>query len=242
MSPSRRLLVALAALALLALVIGVMAALQLELATSLQPVWWGLLLALLATALFDVYRLRRLPTPEVQRSLSGSLPLGHWSPVQLTVSNRQSAPLELELFDHVPPGMSVEQLPQRVSLQSGEYCLLAYRVQPNLRGQVMFQRCDVRLLSPLGLWRSRRPLTLHSETRVYPDFAQLHGAGLKAIDLWLNRLGVRQQPRRGLGLEFHQLREFREGDTLRQIDWKATARARTPIAREYQDSATSRSC
>lgn len=63
MSPSRRLLVALAALALLALVIGVLAALQLELATSLQPVWWGLLLALLATALFDVYRLRRLPTP-----------------------------------------------------------------------------------------------------------------------------------------------------------------------------------
>ena len=235
MSPSRRLLVALAALALLALVIGVLAALQLELATSLQPVWWGLLLALLATALFDVYRLRRLPTPEVQRSLSGSLPLGHWSPVQLTVSNRQPAPLELELFDHVPPGMTVEQLPQRVRLQSGEHCRLDYRVQPNQRGQVMFQRCDVRLLSPLGLWRSRRPLTLHSETRVYPDFAQLHGAGLKAIDLWLNRLGVRQQPRRGLGLEFHQLREFREGDTLRQIDWKATARARTPIAREYQD-------
>ncbi len=235
MSPSRRLLVALAALAMLALVIGVLAALQLELATSLQPVWWGLLLALLATALFEVYRLRRLPTPEVQRSLSGSLPLGHWSTVQLTVSNRQPAPLELELFDHVPPGMTVEQLPQRVRLQSGEHCRLAYRVQPNLRGQVMFQRCDVRLLSPLGLWRSRRPLTLHSETRVYPDFAQLHGAGLKAIDLWLNRLGVRQQPRRGLGLEFHQLREFREGDTLRQIDWKATARARTPIAREYQD-------
>lgn len=235
MSPSRRLLVALAALALLALVIGVLAALQLELATSLQPVWWGLLLALLATALFDVYRLRRLPTPKVERSLSGSLPLGHWSPVQLTVSNRQSAPLELELFDHVPPGMTVEQLPQRVRLQSGEHCRLAYRVQPNLRGQVMFQRCDVRLLSPLALWRSRRPLTLHSETRVYPDFAQLQGAGLKAIDLWLNRLGVRQQPRRGLGLEFHQLREFREGDTLRQIDWKATARSRMPIAREYQD-------
>jgi uncharacterized protein (DUF58 family) len=46
---------------------------------------------------------------------------------------------------------------------------------------------------------------------------------------------VRQRQRRGLGLEFHQLREFREGDSLRQIDWKATARQRTPIAREYQD-------
>jgi uncharacterized protein (DUF58 family) len=46
---------------------------------------------------------------------------------------------------------------------------------------------------------------------------------------------VRQRQRRGQGLEFHQLREFREGDSLRQIDWKATARQRTPIAREYQD-------
>jgi len=55
------------------------------------------------------------------------------------------------------------------------------------------------------------------------------------VDNWLNQLGVRQRQRRGLGLEFHQLREFREGDSLRQIDWKATARQRTPIAREYQD-------
>ena len=46
---------------------------------------------------------------------------------------------------------------------------------------------------------------------------------------------MRQRQRRGLGQEFHQLREFRDGDTLRQIDWKATARKRTPIAREYQD-------
>jgi Uncharacterized conserved protein (some members contain a von Willebrand factor type A (vWA) domain) len=58
---------------------------------------------------------------------------------------------------------------------------------------------------------------------------------LLAVDNWLSQLGVRQRQRRGLGLEFHQLREFREGDSLRQIDWKATARQRTPIAREYQD-------
>lgn len=68
-----------------------------------------------------------------------------------------------------------------------------------------------------------------------PDFARLYGAELMAVDHWLNQIGVRGGQRRGLGLEFHQLREFRDGDTLRQIDWKATARKRTPIAREYQD-------
>ncbi|HBO7247353.1 TPA: DUF58 domain-containing protein, partial [Pseudomonas aeruginosa] len=65
--------------------------------------------------------------------------------------------------------------------------------------------------------------------------ARLYGAELMAVDHWLNQIGVRGGQRRGLGLEFHQLREFRDGDTLRQIDWKATARKRTPIAREYQD-------
>ncbi|MCB0082482.1 MAG: DUF58 domain-containing protein, partial [Caldilineaceae bacterium] len=32
----------------------------------------------------------------------------------------------------------------------------------------------------------------------------------------------------------HQLREYRQGDNLRQIDWKATSRLRKPISREYQ--------
>jgi uncharacterized protein (DUF58 family) len=72
-------------------------------------------------------------------------------------------------------------------------------------------------------------------TRVYPDFARLYGSQLPAVDAFPGQIGVRQHPRRGMGQEFHQLREFREGDSLRQIDWKATARQRTPIAREYQD-------
>lgn len=36
-------------------------------------------------------------------------------------------------------------------------------------------------------------------------------------------------------MEFNQLREYRQGDSLRAIDWKASARMRKVIAREYQD-------
>jgi uncharacterized protein (DUF58 family) len=36
-------------------------------------------------------------------------------------------------------------------------------------------------------------------------------------------------------LDFHQLREYRDGDSLRQIDWKATTRQGKLISREYQD-------
>jgi uncharacterized protein (DUF58 family) len=36
-------------------------------------------------------------------------------------------------------------------------------------------------------------------------------------------------------MDFRQLREYREGDSLRHIDWKATARTHRLIARDYQD-------
>jgi uncharacterized protein (DUF58 family) len=41
--------------------------------------------------------------------------------------------------------------------------------------------------------------------------------------------------RRGEGTEFHQLREYREGDAQRTIDWKATARTGRLISREYEE-------
>jgi uncharacterized protein (DUF58 family) len=48
-------------------------------------------------------------------------------------------------------------------------------------------------------------------------------------------MGIKKRQRRGAGMEFHQLREYRQGDSLRQIDWKATSRRQKLIARDYQD-------
>ncbi|MCW3149942.1 DUF58 domain-containing protein [Stutzerimonas stutzeri] len=235
MIPSRRMLAALAILALLGLPLGILSALGEPPSAGWRSLWWGLLLALALLAALDALRLRRTPTPLVERRLPTRLPLGHWSEVRLLVRQHSAAPLSMEIFDHPPAQMDFEQLPRRIHLRPAEHCEFSYRLRPLQRGLFAFARCEIRLSSALGLWHSRRLLALSDSTRVYPDFAQLHSAGLRAVDDWLNRLGVRQQPRRGLGLEFHQLREFREGDTLRQIDWKATARMRTPIAREYQD-------
>ena len=235
MKPSRALLLLLGVLLGLAILLGALQALALKVPPTLHALWWGALLALLGAALVDALRLRRLPSPRLERQLPGNLPLGRWSEVRLSAHHDYAQPLALEVFDHVPEGMAVEHLPQRVELHPGQQTRFAYRVRPLQRGHFHFPRCEIALPSPLRLWQARRYLALPGETRVYPDFARLYGAQLMAVDDWLSQLGVRQRPRRGLGLEFHQLREFRDGDSLRQIDWKATARKRTPIAREYQD-------
>lgn len=235
LNPTRRLLLAIAVLLAGGLLLGTAQALDAGLGRHWHALWWGALLALLAIALLDALRLQRQVPPQLSRSLPGRLALGRWSEVELQLSNSQAYPLLLELHDHVPDGLEGAGLPQRLALATGSGALLRYPIRALRRGCLRFEHCELWLHSALGFWRSRRLLPLAGETRVYPDFTRLQGASLRGIDDWFARLGVHRQPRRGLGLEFHQLREYREGDTLRQIDWKATARMHAPIAREYQD-------
>ncbi|MDQ0652692.1 DUF58 domain-containing protein [Pseudomonas cedrina] len=235
MKPTRLLLNWLGVLLGLSILLGTAAALQLKVPDTLHSVAWGLLLALLLLATLDALRLRRRASPRVQRQVPGSLALGRWGEVRMALEHDFLQPLTVQVFDHVPDGLTVENMPQPIDLRPGERSELGYRVRPLRRGHFSFSRCEIYLPSPMGLWSARRFIEANDATRVYPDFARLYGAQLLGVDNWLSQLGVRQRQRRGLGLEFHQLREFREGDSLRQIDWKATARQRTPIAREYQD-------
>ncbi|WP_397451521.1 DUF58 domain-containing protein [Pseudomonas sp. NA-150] len=235
LKPSRLLLGWLGGLTAVALVVGTLGTLGVDLPTKLSAVCWGLLLALIVLSLLDAVKLIRLPSPQVQRQLPGSLALGRWGEVRISLAHDLDRPLTLQVFDHVPNGLSFEHLPQQITVEPGEQGQFGYRLRPLSRGHFQFEQCEVGLPSTLRLWTSRRYLPLLDATRVYPDFAHLYGGQLLAVDNWLSQMGVRQRQRRGMGLEFHQLREFREGDSLRQIDWKATARQRTPIAREYED-------
>ncbi|WPN97236.1 DUF58 domain-containing protein [Pseudomonas sp. MUP55] len=235
MKPTRLLLTWLSVLLALNLLLGTSVALQFKVPNALHAIAWGLLLALLLLAILDAIRLRRRPSPRVHRTLPGSLALGRWGEVRLSLEHDYPQPLTAQVFDHVPDGLVVDNLPQSIPLRPGERGELGYRVRPVRRGHFSFSRCEIHVPSPLGLWSARRRIEASDATRVYPDFARISGAQLQGVDNWLSQLGVRQHQRRGPGLEFHQLREFRDGDSLRQIDWKATARQRTPIAREYED-------
>jgi uncharacterized protein (DUF58 family) len=235
LKPSRLLLGCLGVLAGLALLLGILSALQIGAAQSLQPIYCSLLLVLLALTLVDAWRLLRMASPEIQRQLPASQALGRWNEVRLQVSHAYPRGTRLQVFDHLPEGFETEYLPQTVVLRPGETRQLGYRLRALRRGLFELQRCEIELPSAIGLWHTRRYLQVQDRTRVYPDFTRLRDGQLLAANSWPGRIAVLQWQRRGLGTEFHQLREFREGDSLRQIDWKATARHRAPIAREYQE-------
>jgi uncharacterized protein (DUF58 family) len=200
-----------------------------------QLAWSALAGAIGLLALLDAFVTFRLPVPALARRVPGSLALGVRSEVQLRIANAAGTRLRLEVHDHHPATFEAEGLPRRVELERGQWTELTYQVRPVARGETRFERIEVRLHSPLGLWLLRRSAGEANAVRVYPNFRALAKYTLLATDNRLSQIGVLQVRRRGEGMEFHQLREYRQGDAQRAIDWKATSRTQRLIAREYEE-------
>ena len=227
MIPSSRLLWAVVLLAAISIAVSIYPQFQLP---------WVLGAAgLVCLAMLDAFAGLRLPPPVLVRQVPGSLALGVRSEVRMRVANAAAMRVRLELHDHHPPSFEAQGLPRRLELERAQWTELAYHVRPVARGESEFGAAEMRLHSPLGLWLVKKYSGNPSRVRVYPNFRALAKYTLLATDNRLSQIGVLQVRRRGEGTEFHQLREYRQGDSQRAIDWKATSRTARLIAREYEE-------
>jgi uncharacterized protein (DUF58 family) len=213
--------------------------LALALAAAFLPAaliaWQAAGLALLALATGDALALRWSGNPvTVVRERHAALPVGGWHTVRLRLES-PLRPAAGWLFDRHPPALPAEGLPLAFRVAAGEGAQLSYRLHLLQRGRHQFGPVELRLASPLGLWLRRHFAGEPEPVRVYPDFARVTQYALLATGNRLGQIGLLQRRRRGQGLEFHQLRDYRQDDSPRQIDWKATARQRRLISRDYQD-------
>jgi uncharacterized protein (DUF58 family) len=226
MIPAPRLLGAMAALLAGAIAAGLW--------PLLLAAWWLAVAVLALAAGIDAWRLRGGATLRVTRQVAGVLPVDVWQPVRVTVRNDGARPLALDLFDAAPGGWALEGMPHAVQLGAGEWREIGYRVRPDRRGDAGFDPCWLRVASPFGLWRRTQRGGPSQPVRVFPDFSSILGQTRRATERRAQSSGALRRRQRGEGTDFRQLREFRQGDSLRSIDWKATARHRKPISREYQ--------
>jgi len=201
-------------------------------ATAMQ--WQLAGIALAALLLIDFMLVWRAPTPQVERRLADTWPIGIERPVTLALETPQRA-VTLDVFDLHPGGWSMQGLPRRLRLKRGEVASLDYYLRAKARGDFRFDGVQLRLHSPLRLWWHSRVAGEAQDVRVFPNFAPLAKFAMFSADQASRLVGAHLRRRRGEGTDFHQMREYRIGDSLRQIDWKATARARRLISREYQD-------
>lgn len=196
-----------------------------------MPAWDFLVLV---AALLDGVRLPKARELTVGREWLNTPALDGETEIELSVENHGRTIVECRLVDDLPTALVPEPGTHRLTAFPRVTAKVRYHVQPRERGDWETGWLYVRFRSPLGLVEKWAMAPLTQTLRVYPalrtsEEQQIFLARSRQVDLQL-----RQARQRGLGRDFESLREYREGDDLRDICWTATARRGSPITRQYQ--------
>jgi uncharacterized protein (DUF58 family) len=182
-------------------------------------------------------------TLAVKRDVPSSLAQGQRFTVKLEIrrGDKGFLPFRIRLWDMHPQSMDCEAFPAPLNRnllageESGEPLVFEYSLLPKERGLWFFRGTELLFSSFCGFWRLKVFHRCESAGRTYPDFKKIKakvGTDLRGL---LERTGQKNIRMRGQGLEFRNLRDYQEGDSIREVDWRATSRRRKVIVREYQE-------
>lgn len=197
-----------------------------------STVWlWLLLCAVVVTV--DVLLAPRPRSLHLERELPTSVRLGESVRTSLLVTNPGSRSVRGLLRDAWPPSAGAELTRHTLRLPGGERTRLTTLLTPTRRGDRHADRVTMRLRGPLGVAARQASVEVPGRLRVLHAFpSRRHIPSRLAV---LRQLDGRAAMRtRGQGTEFDSLRDYVEGDDVRSIDWRATARRRDLVVRTWQ--------
>ncbi len=158
---------------------------------------------------------------------------GEAATVSLLVENAGRRRLRGLLRDGWPPSAGATPRRHRIDVPPGERRILATTLHPTRRGDRRADRVTIRAVGPLGLAARQRSSDVPWRVRVHPPFRSRRH--LPARLTRLRELDGRTAVRlRGPGTEFDSLREYVDGDDVRSIDWRATARKADVVVRTWR--------
>lgn len=181
--------------------------------------------------------LRRLPPPgtlTVTRSWSAPPALGVPQPITLEVENRSDVGLHVWLMDVIDPTLRPALEERDLIVPAGGSERVQYRVMPRARGDLALAGVALRYRGASGLSERWADAPLQQTVRIYPDFAEARRQRLALIRARQIVMQKRRSRAYGIGREFDRLRDFQDGDELRDVCWTATARRGKLVTRTYR--------
>ena len=187
---------------------------------------------------------RRTKAPSASREVPRISSLGVVTEVTITVTNEMERPISLRMTDDLDPSLRriagpegrdewedgfAAEIPARTVLRC------RYNVRPRARGFLSLGAIHLRTRSPWGLAWRRSSVALSNKLQVQPGVRDLlRDRSSHAIRRKLRTPGARRNLQWGDGREFESLRDYAEGDDPRTIDWKASAKRRKYVVRNYE--------
>jgi uncharacterized protein (DUF58 family) len=193
---------------------------------------WDILVVVAWVA--DASRLPRPGQVRVTREFKEVPALAETMTVCLRVANHGAEPVIVEVTDSTPSQWASEPPHLTLHVRAQGTATGEYQVRPMRRGEARLGPVYLRCQTAFHLAEKWLTADLAQSVRVYPSLEPC-----KQHTLYLVRSrAIEQQKRllrhRGLGREFESLREYQQGDEVRDICWTASARRGKLVSRLFQ--------
>jgi uncharacterized protein (DUF58 family) len=203
---------------------------------AIFPGWAGLLgwaAVVLLGVVIDLLLAGSARALRVQREPVSAVRLGQPTTASFVLSNTGRRRVRGLVRDGWQPSAGATGSRQPLDLPAGQSRRLSTTLIPTRRGDRRAQHVTVRSVGPLGLAARQLTVTAPGLLRVLPAFgSRKHLPGKLAR---LRELDGRTALRiRGQGTEFDSLRDYVDGDDVRSIDWRASARRQQVVVRTWR--------
>ncbi|MFM2267723.1 MAG: hypothetical protein RL757_1164 [Bacteroidota bacterium] len=162
--------------------------------------------------------------------------LGDENSIYLELHNHSNMPLWLTIVDEIPDQFQIRDFEQHLKIAARQATRKDYKLLPKERGEYFFDNINVFMRSILGLAERRMVSQAREMVPVYPSVIQMKKYELIALSQISHRDGVKKMRRIGHSYEFDQIKNYVQGDDVRTINWKATARRGGELmVNQYED-------
>lgn len=169
------------------------------------------------------------------RILPEKLSNGDDNPIEISLQNNYNFTTDLLLIDELPFQYQKRDFEINTQLNKNDQKKINYTLRPLERGEYCFGNLNIYANSPIGLVTRRFQFAKDAMVPNYPSFLQLRKYMLLAFSNKLFEYGLKKIRRIGHTMEFEQIKDYVNGDDIRNINWKATAKRNHLMVNQFQD-------
>lgn len=172
---------------------------------------------------------------EAARNTPEKLSNGDLNPISISIQNKYTFPVLIKIIDEIPFQFQVRDFNIVRKIKASSEDKIAYDLRPTERGEYYFGNLNIYVSSPLKLISRRFTFDKDKMVPTYPSYIQLRKYDLLAFSNNLYQYGIKKIRRIGHTMEFEQIKEYVQGDDLRTLNWKATAKKNALMVNQFQD-------
>lgn len=199
------------------------------------------LIGLIILIIFDMYMVFS-PKKGIlaNRNLPEKLSNGDDNLTKIDIKNNYPFNINIQVIDEVPFQFQLRNFNILRKIKKNGNVFFEYSLTPKERGEYHFGNLNIYIESPIGLVRKREKLCNNVVIPSYPSFIHLPKYELMALQNEFMMGGVKKIRKIGQTIEFEQIRDYVQGDNIRNINWKATAKRNQLMVNQYQDEKAQR--